>query len=131
MGTEKQAEAAGDQKPDDLPPPVSESTGPWHCPPPVRKKPTQPRQCRRAFLLRAAGRDCSILESLFSAMWGRGREEGEDLGHFGSGGCEFLSGLGSVVAAQQLSSHPEDPAVWLWSCQGRLPACSKPAWRAR
>lgn len=75
---------------------VSKNTSPWHYSP-LKKKFTQPNQCWRAFLLRAAERDRSILESLFSAIV-EGQEE--DPGHFKEpGGCEFLSQCRSAVGS--------------------------------
>lgn len=122
------------------PSPFYKNIGPRLCPLPVRKKPTRPNQCRRAFLLRAAKGDRSILESLFSTMGmvGRGRAEGVDPAHSEEpGGREFLSGLRSAVAARQLSPSPEGPAVWVWSSQDCWPACFKacpgdcPGWRVQ
>lgn len=60
-------------------------------------------------------------------MGDRGREERVGPGPlcFGSGGCEFLSGLRSVVTNSPLPQRTQ--LVWGWSCQGSpmLKACSK------
>lgn len=110
--------------------PTPLSAGPWHCPPPVRKKPTQPNQCWRAFLLRAAERDRSILERKpILCHGGKGQGGGGEPGPlcFGSGGCEFLTGLRSVVTNYPLPQRTQ----LVGSGAARAPPCSKPALRAQ